>query len=50
LRRQAKLFGHEPARRRDGQANGIAFVDMVVLQGVSTDVGGLLNNGSLALD
>jgi Ca2+-binding RTX toxin-like protein len=35
---------------RDGQANGVAFVDMVVLQGVSTDVSGLLNNGSLALD
>ncbi len=35
---------------RDGQANGVAFVDMAVLQGVSTDVGGLLNNGSLVLD
>jgi Ca2+-binding RTX toxin-like protein len=34
---------------RDGQANGTAFVDMAVLQGVSTDVSGLLNNGSFIL-
>jgi hypothetical protein len=34
---------------RDGQANGVAFVDMAVLQGVSTDVNGLLNNGSSIL-
>ncbi len=34
---------------RDGQANGVAFVDMAVLQGVSTDVNGLLNNGSFIL-
>jgi hypothetical protein len=35
---------------RDGRANGIAFVDMAVLQGVGTDVNGLLNNGAPVLD
>jgi len=33
----------------DGTANGANFVDMAVLQGVCTDVMGLLNNGSLVL-
>jgi trimeric autotransporter adhesin len=33
----------------DGTANGVNFVDMAVLQGVSTSVDGLLANGSLQL-
>jgi Ca2+-binding RTX toxin-like protein len=35
---------------RDGAGAVTAFVDMVVLQGVSTSISGLLNNGSLVLD
>ena len=33
----------------DGTANGVAFVDLVTLQGVSTDLAGLLTNGNLIL-
>ena len=31
----------------DGAANGVNFVDVVELQGVSTDLAGLLSNGNL---
>jgi hypothetical protein len=34
---------------RDGAGGGATFVDMAVLQGVSTSVDGLLANGSLVL-
>jgi Ca2+-binding RTX toxin-like protein len=34
---------------QDGAAGGSAFVDVAVIQGVTTDVLGLLNNGSLIL-
>ena len=34
----------------DGAGAVTAFVDMVVLQGVSTSISGLLNSGSLILD
>ena len=33
----------------DGTANGVAFVDAVVLEGVSTDLAGLLTNGNLVV-
>jgi len=33
----------------DGNANGVAFVDLVALQGVSTDLVGLLTSGNLIL-
>jgi Ca2+-binding RTX toxin-like protein len=35
---------------QDGTANGVNFVDVVVLQGVSTDVAGLVTNGNLILE
>jgi Ca2+-binding RTX toxin-like protein len=35
---------------QDGTANGVNFADVVVLQGVSTDVAALLTNGNLMLD
>ena len=34
---------------RDGALNGAVFIDIAELQGVSTDVLGLLNNGSLSI-
>ena len=34
----------------NGAVGGATFVDMVVLQGVNTSIGGLLNDGSLLLD
>ncbi len=34
----------------DGAVGGAVFVDMCVLQGVTTSISGLLNNGSLILD
>jgi hypothetical protein len=35
--------------RVDTDGGGNSFVDLVVLEGVNTDVAGLLNNGNLAL-
>jgi hypothetical protein len=34
----------------NGAVGGAAFVDMAVLQGVNTSIGGLLDDGSLLLD
>jgi hypothetical protein len=33
----------------DGTGNAFAFVDVVVLEGVSTDLAGLLTNGNLVV-
>jgi hypothetical protein len=34
---------------QDGTSNGVNFTDVVVLEGVSTDLAGLLTNGNLVV-